>query len=235
MLRKSVVLYLLTFICIASTASSGELVPEVDVSTGIDIYSKYIWRGQNLEDDWSIQPSLDISYKGFTASVWGSYGAESEDWNELDFTFDYTIGLGALYNSLEKLSFSLGYSFYTFPNLEEDDSSHEIYFGLGLDVLLSPSLYIYYDWDTGDGVYYEGALTHAFEFEYFSISPSASIGYNDGQWGYDSSWSAALLSLNLSIPIGDYFTVGGSLAESVALDEQYDDEFYGGFNLSVSF
>ena len=52
-------------------AMTEEEPPTADASVGI--YSKYIWRGYELsEDSLAIQPSLTISYKGFSANLWGS-------------------------------------------------------------------------------------------------------------------------------------------------------------------
>lgn len=231
-----ILLLILTTVMLPSKIlNAGALMEEVDFNAGTDVYSKYIWRGQNLVDNWVAQPTVGASFKGVSVSFWCNYDIDGGEWTEADLTLDYTAGLGAINESLEKLSVSIGYIYYTFPNLDHDDTSQEIYAGLGLDIILSPSLTVYYDWDTGDGAYIEGGISHTYELEYFDVTPSAVIGYNDGQWGYDSSFSNALLSLNVSKTLGEYFTIGATIAESIALDDQYDSEFYGGVNLSASF
>ena len=238
MKRAKVLLSLVASIMILINANflfADKLIKEVDFNVGTDIYSKYIWRGQNLTDNWVAQPTAGASFKEFTVSFWGSYDTDSTEWTERDFLLDYTTGLGLINEFLDKIGLSLGYTYYTFPNLDIDNESHELYVGLGFDVLLSPSFTVYYDWDTGNGTYYEAGISHTFSFEYFDLSPTAAIGYNDSQWGYDSSFSNTLLSLNLSKQICDYFTASATIAESVALDDQYNSEFYGGINLSVDF
>lgn len=40
----------------------------------------------------SVQPSLEISYKGFSLGAWGSVGFESTDTKEFDLTLGYSIG-----------------------------------------------------------------------------------------------------------------------------------------------
>lgn len=64
---------------------------KVEASVGADLVSGYIWRGQNLGGV-SIQPSLGISYKGFSLGAWGSVGIESADTKELDLTLGYSVG-----------------------------------------------------------------------------------------------------------------------------------------------
>lgn len=204
------------------------------------IYSKYIWRGQNLGDDWCYQPTITVGYKGLGLTLFANYNTvgNTDEWSELDFTVDYTTDLGFVDSSLEKVSVSLGYTYYTYPNISSnlpEYDSHEVYLGIGADVFLSPTLTVYYDFDTGDGVYYEAGISHSFDVGKCTISPSLSLGYNDGQWGYDPSFSSLLIGVNTSIPVGEYFTVEPMVAESVALDDQYEDEFYGGVNFTISY
>ena len=40
----------------------------------------------------SIQPTLSVSYKGFSLSAWGTAGIEKEDTKEIDLTLGYTTG-----------------------------------------------------------------------------------------------------------------------------------------------
>ena len=48
---------------------------KVEASVGADLVSGYIWRGQDLGGV-SVQPSLEISYKGFSLGAWGSVGID---------------------------------------------------------------------------------------------------------------------------------------------------------------
>lgn len=71
--------------------SSLKAQDKVEASMGVDLVSGYIWRGQDLGGV-SIQPSLGISYKGFSLGAWGSVGFKSEDTKELDLTLGYAVG-----------------------------------------------------------------------------------------------------------------------------------------------
>ena len=64
---------------------------KVEASVGADLVSGYIWRGQDLGGV-SVQPSLEISYKGFSLGAWGSVGFESSDTKEFDLTLGYSTG-----------------------------------------------------------------------------------------------------------------------------------------------
>ena len=39
-----------------------------------------------------VQPTLSVSYKGFSLSAWGTAGIEKEDTKEIDLTLGYTTG-----------------------------------------------------------------------------------------------------------------------------------------------
>lgn len=65
---------------------------EVETSIGADFVSQYYWRGQNLGAI-SLQPTLGISYKGFSLTAWGSVGiSEPSDTKEFDLTAAYSAG-----------------------------------------------------------------------------------------------------------------------------------------------
>jgi hypothetical protein len=205
-------------------------------SLGLTFNSKYIWRGQNLIGGPVVQPEGSLSYQGFSGIVWANYDVdEGSEWTELDCTLDYSTSLGCVSPDLNALSVSAGYTYYTFPNLDEGDESHEVYLAAELDVLLSPSLATYYDFDEGDGVYYEFGLEHAFSLGKPTLTLGGSVGYNDGQWGYESSFSAGILSAGLEVPLTPSFSWTVSAAASLALDNQYDDEFFAGTGIAWSF
>ena len=65
---------------------------EISTTSGSDIVSSYIWRGQDLGGV-SLQPTLGLEYKGISLSAWGSVGlADPADTKEFDITLGYTIG-----------------------------------------------------------------------------------------------------------------------------------------------
>lgn len=71
---KKAVLLLGMSITIPTVSIAQENI-ETDISA--DLVSGYIWRGQDLGNV-SIQPTLSVSYKGFSLSAWGSVGFEGK-------------------------------------------------------------------------------------------------------------------------------------------------------------
>ena len=66
------------------------------VGVTADVFSKYIWRGQNVVDDWVLQPGASVGYKGLTGSVWDNMDLTGEAWamtvsfTEIDLALDYS-------------------------------------------------------------------------------------------------------------------------------------------------
>lgn len=61
--------YILVVLCLATFAGNNTLKAEdnVSIEASVDFFSKYVWRGQNLVDDWFLQPGANVSYRGITA------------------------------------------------------------------------------------------------------------------------------------------------------------------------
>lgn len=239
--------------------SSGFAVAEesgVEFGISADFYSKYIWRGQNLNDDYAFQPGVSASFAGFTAAVWGSldmtdYGDNSGEFTEIDYSLDYTADMPGI----EGLSYYLGVINYHFPSIVGDTT--EVYWGLALDVPLSPSVTVYHDIDQIEGTYASFAIGHDFGtvFEFaedvgVGMDFSASLGlgdddYNAGYWGDTENAGLNDLMLSVSFPFEiagfsvspslNYVTlVDGGIASTDAYS-QSSDYFFTGISLSKSF
>lgn len=80
----------------AMTFSSAVSAQEkVTVHGNIDLVSNYVWRGMDQHSGFSVQPTLGLSYKGFSLSAWGSQSitnSTKRDVQELDINLSYTIG-----------------------------------------------------------------------------------------------------------------------------------------------
>lgn len=182
-----------------------------------DFYSKYVWRGHNLVDDWVWQPSVGISKGPWSAGVWGNLDLTNEnsqagEFTEYDFYGSYSLPLA------DNLSLSVGYIYYRFPGA---GSTQEVYSGLSLDTFLSPSLTVYYDFDDINGTYVSAGIGHTIE-KIAELSESVPVGlalscavgwgdsnYNEGYWADTVGDPLDKSALNdLSLKIAFPFTLG---------------------------
>ncbi|MEA1947750.1 MAG: hypothetical protein U9N83_10690 [Thermodesulfobacteriota bacterium] len=223
-------------------ALAEEEKPSADFS--VAVLSAYIWRGQELSrDSIVIQPSITVSYMGFSANLWGNLdtdpykSAEDQDWNETDFTLSYGKGFGIL-------SVEGGYIYYGLEGCDFDlgcdvEDSQEVFLTLSLDTLLSPGFTVYRDFDTYEHWYFLLGISHAFEItEKVSLELSGSISYllSDDKDAYPEidngvptgdefeNFHDGVISASLPIAVAKYITITPSLSYTFPLSSDASDE-----------
>jgi hypothetical protein len=175
-----------------------EAAPEIGFEITTDFMSKYIWRGQNLSDDYVFQPCTSLSYGSITAGIWGNWDMTSINDNDKQFSeLDYSIDYSNSIPGIEGLGFSVGAIYYDFPSTDIEATT-ELYWGLNLDTFLSPAVTVYHDIDEADGTYVSFSVGHTID-EIAKIGDTsiameigASVGwgnssYDEYYWGVDSA------------------------------------------------
>jgi hypothetical protein len=254
--------WILIFAAVAATVSAAKCADDanslpserLDVGITLDYFGKYIWRGQNLNNESVFQPSIYLSKYGFTGSIWGSQdwtGANNNAGNvtEIDYTLDYTNTIPGI----DWLSGSAGVIHYTFPHTDSA-STTEVYGGLTLtSVPLNPSIKIYRDVDEIKGTYYQFGVGHTFEKInkwneqcYCNFVVGASIGYGNGPYnkGYFGSGGGNMndLTLTAGLPVclGSWtlkpsINYATMLSDPIRAATDKSDNLWGGLSLSKSF
>lgn len=177
-------------------ASSVSLVKAQEWSTGLDIYSSYVWRGTKFGSGPAFQPSIEFSAGGFAIGAWGSYNASTNEAAEADLYASYSIGLG------ESASLGLTVTDYYFPGSAWFDSeSHfiEPMVTLGVGAFSFTGAYMMYD-DSGD-IYLEAALS----LGQFALT----VGGGDGAYTVDSDFNICNVGISTSkeLKITDTFSL----------------------------
>jgi len=149
------------------------------------ILSAYIWRGQELtRHSGVIQPSLTVSYKGFTASLWGNvdtnpYSSGIEDhasnFTETDITISYIHSFGIV-------SAGGGYIYYglhsAVPGGSDPLDSQEIFATVSVDTLLAPTLTVYKEINHYQQWYVALGVSHTFTLhEKVGLKLTGSVSY----------------------------------------------------------
>lgn len=119
---------------------------EVTASAGWE--SAYVDRGEQLSDG-SFQGSVDVSLGGVFLGFWSSLALDQGEVeglfeDEYEFYGGYGFDLGG-FGTLEFGAIHHDYSHMA--GIEASDSSIEAFSGLALELPLSPTLYLYYDFD----------------------------------------------------------------------------------------
>lgn len=223
-----------------------------------DYYSKYVWRGQNIDNKSVLQPAVSASAYGFTGSIWGNIDLTNKSQtapdNAWEFSeFDYTLDYSGKIPDVNWLSFLVGTIYYRFPNTIFEPTT-EIYGGLSLPkVPLSPYFKWYRDVDEIDGSYLQFGIGHTFEKIYVvndkcycGLQLGASYGwgdaaYNDGYFGVDSGkFNDLTLSTGLCMQIDSWMVrpninYSTMLSDSIRQATDKSDNLWVGVGVSTSF
>ena len=237
----------------AGEDGSAEKEQGVEIGATADVFSKYIWRGQNVIDNWVLQPGASIGYQGLTGSIWGNLDLAGEtvgsgSLSEVDFTLDYSNKVPGL----DILGYSVGLIHYDFVNTDSPATS-EAYGGLTASVPLSPGVKWYYDFGQIKGSYIQFTAGHTIEKIrkwqencYCDLQLGASLGlgtseYNEGYFGVnETALNDLTLTVGLPLCVGK-LTIKPSFGYSVMLDKDIrnatdkSDNFWGGVGLAYNF
>ena len=162
----SVVLELTLIVLAAGTAAADDKVITYGFST--DYFSKYIWRGQNIDNSSVLQPTISASAYGFTGSIWGNLDMTNKsktapdnagEFSEYDLTLDYTTSIP----DFNWVSWSVGTIYYQFPN-QVFNPTTEIYGGFSLtQVPLTPTFKWFRDVQEINGSYFQYSIGQTFD------------------------------------------------------------------------
>ena len=248
--------FVLTFALITGAVPAAKAETETAGYASVDAMSNYVWRGQKLSNSWVLQPSVGITYGSFDTNIWANYDsdqyeADSSDdghgeFTETDVTLSYSMGM-------DKWSFTGGYIYYA---LDGANDTQELFLTVGYDILLSPELTVYYDYDEGNGVFIVTSIGHSIDLSEaiaLNLGASASYNINNEVMGYDedgddfSNFYNAELSASVDIPVTQAISVSPMLAYSFPISSDAEDAikgisddgdkdiFYGGLNVTLSF
>lgn len=224
---------------------------EVDISATLDFYDKYVWRGFLLDDDPVLQPSATLSIGPFSGGFWGSWDVNPEDAlnsDEVDGWVAFNFDLGFISEEMAMVGFSVGNTWYHFPNgdtgLAGGAHTEEMFVTVTLDTFLSPYFTWFHDYgdeESGgaDGNYFHVGIGHSFTLlEEYGVTADLGyeFGYNDEAFIADDG-GYNLLKLGLSIPISEKVTVTPKVAYSMPfgdIDDANNDEVYGGVSISFA-
>lgn len=165
-------------------------------STGLDIYSSYVWRGTKFGTGPAFQPSLEFSAGGFAIGAWGSYSAGDVESPEADLYASYGFDL----SESSSLTFTL--TDYYFPGTSwMEGTSHYIepLVNLGLGAFSLTGAYMMNE-GAGD-IYLEAAV---------AAGPvNLTLGGGDGAYTIDGDFNICNIGISTSkeIKITDSFSL----------------------------
>jgi len=201
----------LAFALLAMT-TKPTLAQDVEVSTGVDYYSTYVWRGVAYSGP-SLQPSVEISSGGFAIGAWGSQGFDG--FQEMDLYAGYELDFG-LYLGVTDYFYPSTSTGASGPFLESDSHAFELNAGYSQDALSLSANYIFGgSGSVGDDLY--------FELGYSLSQADLFIGAGDGWHSSDTEFTVVNIGIGTSkeITVTDTFSI--PLSGAVILNPDTED------------
>lgn len=226
-------------------AAPGALMAEeaapVAVTLDVPVLSSYVWRGQVLNDEAVLQPSLTVSKNGLTLNYWQNVAlTDNTTGDEFEFT-EHDISLSYAFSCpLTGAGVTLGVVNYDFPNqsiagaegnISLVNDTREAYLVYGFsDVLLAPTLSVYYDFKEADGFYGSLGISHSVELaKDLALGLGASLGASDSDWGSfyfgDTGDGLTDWSVSASLPVkieGTAWTITPGVSYTALLGDASD-------------
>jgi uncharacterized protein (TIGR02001 family) len=215
-------------------AADAEQKPErPEFSGSVDMLSQYVWRGIALSRGSVVfQPSMTVSYKGFSANIWGNFDTNENNpngiitprrnaakWNETDFTFSYskevlknfTLTGGIIYYALDSNN-SLYDSFEVFGGAAYKFPWFDVGFQVFKEVANLPGWYL--SWNISK------SITLPVNIKFLADKPTldllagwsaelsnSRIAYPTQSGAFYQSMHAGIISAGLNLPVLKNVTV----------------------------
>ncbi len=226
-------------LCVATAIPATAQIP---ASIGVDVTSKYVYRGFAMVDEITVQPNaqIDLGATGLSLELWGSFASTErtafEQNDEFDATVRFDKSLGQIW---EPLKFAAGFTAHTFPSRDQVATHTEEFF-LGASAslpLIDGGLTVYHDVNVIKGTYVQAY-----------ISPPAALLQGLAVPGLDVKFSAAMsdyvdsfgfhdfrAELAYGIPLLGILEAGPMAGFSYAADAIDPDNtnFWGGIHLKL--
>jgi hypothetical protein len=216
----------------AADSSSDEQKAGVQLTFRGDaaVVSKYIWRGQRLTNDWSLQPAATVGLGDFSINVWGTLDMAAVNegdslflrqnptappgehnglqgrFSEIDYTLSYA-------RSIREVSLTGGAIVYSFPERGATlKTTSELFAGVSLpSVTLAPSATLYVDVDEsleagGSGLYLRLGAAHSIPLHHHvfsSLDVAGSLAFANTGFGryYYGVQKAGPHDVNLTLAV----------------------------------
>jgi uncharacterized protein (TIGR02001 family) len=190
-MKKKITLVVFTILAICTLNVKAQ---ESSWSTGVDLYSSYVWRGAKFGSGPALQPGVKYSNSGFTIGAWGSYCFSTNEAMEADLYASYGFSLG----ESSSLTFTVtDYYFPTAAYFDGDSHYFEPMIGLGLGKLSLTAAYM----TNAEDSYVEAGYTAG--------AVTLFAGAGNGQYTKDASFNLCNVGLKSSktIKISDTFSI----------------------------
>jgi uncharacterized protein (TIGR02001 family) len=205
--------YFATLALIGTVSYANTETPAIEADLGIDIATRYVWRGLDFGNSPSLQPSFSLSASGFEIGSWAAYSISADSVaTSLD---EHDIWVGYANEIAEGHELSVAVTDYYFPSAtdskyldyKDGGGSHNLEASLGYSGLLNLSTsWMFYN-DDDNSVYWK--VGYPFSIQEVELEAySGGTLQKSGLYGTRSFEAAEVgLSLSKDIAVNKEFSI----------------------------
>jgi len=221
------------------TVGSSDAAPSITVDARLAFESEYVFRGEQF-DDQGLQPSVDISYKNAYAGIWVHEPVDRDASNssddEVDIYAGYTYDLNGYFD--KDFTMDVGLSAYTYPSTSED-ATYEMFVGASMDHFLTPTVYLYYDFDL-DNFTTEFSGAYNIDLTDMGLANTSAeiasyLGFVDHDGSNDTTYYGGSLDFFYSFSESATMSVGVRVSGNDNNDDTRDSNVWWGTSVSAGF
>ncbi|MEI6219669.1 MAG: hypothetical protein WCP86_12275 [bacterium] len=207
-------------VCVATlvTCSAGAAGLETSGDVSATVASSYVWRGKEINDDAVVQPQIALCIDKWTLTAWGTWDVIADEGSSARTRVDVQVDYGIDWKRLMLKGGAVVRAYHDDPAGKATDT-YEVYAQVAAsDLEFSPSLTVYYDFGTIDGVYASLAAGDAMALrEWIDLAVDVRLGVGsdgfnrrffgktsagtEGDAGIDIKGGLVDISASLSFPI----------------------------------
>ncbi len=228
---------------------------DVSFDASVDLVSAYVWRGLELDDKASLQPSITVGWAASettTVSLNGWWNVALDDhgsdtWTDTLFEQDFTLALEHVLDGDTVVT--AGYIYYSNPRSDvapgiEDWQTHELYLGVSWNAIQAT---LYRDVDAVQGFYLDLSASHDLALaRSWSVTPGIHLGFTSGMapsaaspdeaaWYLSDGLVDGAATVSVSWDFAQRVSLTGTAGWSIRFDDPptEDDATWVGLGMSV--
>jgi hypothetical protein len=243
---------LLVWLSVAAPATislaedTNDAAKDWGLNTSFGTYTDYMFRGKNVYEGISLQPSATGFYDfgdagSLSLNVWAHIPGESneppEKFNEVDTTVAYEI-------DVDMVTLSAGHIFYTFPGGEgRIRDTLEYFASVQIDTIANPTFTFYHDYDEGKYQYYTLGFSQPVPLDFVGddvvVTPYVTFGFasnSDDQprFYFNDGLVHTDFGISTDLKMGKII-VTPNFNVTLESDDGATNEFWAGIDFSLDF
>lgn len=189
-----------TLLTVALASAALSTAASAEIGLGADVVSRYVWRGADLGNAASVQPSISYTADAFHIGAWSSWAVDDGSANENDLYASVAVGPAIITITDYFLPTAAPGDFF---NYSDDDGSHILEASASMDLSVASVLAAYNFLGDGEDSFWLEASFPLPSLTDGDTEVGVTVGAGNG--AYTTDTDPQLVSVSLDVARDGYF------------------------------